>query len=243
MNTLGIIPARYGSTRFEGKPLALIHGKPMIQCVYEQVMHSNLLQRVVVATDDDRIARCVESFGGNVCMTGSHHKSGTERCGEVLAKQIQACSKEIPDVIVNIQGDEPQIQPEQIQSLLQCFDNENTDIATLVKEITNEEELLSPNVVKCVRNHKGEALYFSRWSIPFERNPQNKVSHYKHLGIYAYRTDVLQKLIHLPPCDLETAESLEQLRWLYHGFSIHTRETAFESIGIDTPEDLKRINL
>lgn len=242
MKTLGIIPARYGSTRFEGKPLALVHRKPMIQCVYEQVMLSNLLDRVVVATDDDRIARCVEGFGGNVCMTGTHHKSGTERCGEVLAKQIQACPDEVPDVIVNIQGDEPQIQPEQIQSLLQCFDNKTIDIATLVKEIATEKELISPNVVKCVRNHEGKALYFSRYPIPFERNPQNKVSHYKHLGIYAYRVDVLQKLIHLSPCDVETAESLEQLRWLYHGFSIYTRETSFESIGIDTPEDLKRIN-
>lgn len=242
MNTLGIIPARYGSTRFEGKPLALIHGKPMIQCVYERVLHSPLLDHIVVATDDRRIADTVVRFGGNVCMTGSHHRSGTERCGEVVEKWLHQHSNNIPDVVVNIQGDEPQIHPRQIHKLLECFQNPDTDIATLIKKIETHTELISPNVVKCVSDHKGKALYFSRHTIPFQRNIENKVPHYKHLGIYAYRTGVLQQLVHLSPCDLEIAESLEQLRWLYHGFSIYTKETSFESVSIDTPEDLKRIN-
>ena len=236
---LGIIPARYASTRFPGKPLVDIGGKSMIQRVYEQVKKSKLITDVIVATDNQQIFDHVTQFGGRVRMTKENHVSGTDRCYEALTLQ-----KAQFDYVVNIQGDEPFIQPEQIDLLAGLLDG-TTEIATLVKKIEDPEQLVNPNVVKAVVAMNGEALYFSRSTIPHIRNtPEkdwlNKQSFYKHIGMYAYRTDVLKKLTSLPVSQLEKAESLEQLRWLENGFRIKVAETKTETIGIDTPEDLNR---
>lgn len=238
MNFIGIIPARYESTRFPGKPLATINGKPMIQWVYENV--AKALKQVWVATDDDRIFNAVRNFGGNAVRTLSTHQSGTDRCAEAA----QVLSKEIDfDVVINVQGDEPFIQAEQIELLKSCFD-ESTDIATLVKKIDNSEELFNPNRPKAVIDNQQNALYFSRSPIPFVRNEEKKNWHLKnnfwaHIGMYAYKKDVLQKITKLNNGKLELTESLEQLRWLENGFQIKTAETDHQSIGIDTPEDLQ----
>lgn len=237
MKILGIIPARYASTRFPAKPLADIAGKSMIRRVYEQATQSRLLTAVVVATDDARIYDHVKQFGGAVVMTRENHPSGTDRCYEALQQQSNAF-----DYVVNIQGDEPFIQPEQIDLLAKHLDGQ-TEIATLVKAIGDVETLFNPNVVKAVIAATGEALYFSRSTIPHIRNtPEaewlSKHTFYKHIGMYAYRTDILQKLTTLAVSSLEKAESLEQLRWLENGFRIMTAETFTETIGIDTPDDL-----
>lgn len=238
MNFIGIIPARYESTRFPGKPLATINGKPMIQWVYENV--AKALKQVWVATDDDRIFNAVRNFGGNAVRTLSTHQSGTDRCAEAA----QVLSKEIDfDVVINVQGDEPFIQAVQIELLKSCF-NESTDIATLVKKIDNSEELFNPNRPKAVIDNQQNALYFSRSPIPFVRNEEEKNWHLKnnfwaHIGMYAYKKDVLQKITKLNNGKLELTESLEQLRWLENGFQIKTAETDHQSIGIDTPEDLQ----
>lgn len=236
---LGIIPARYASTRFPGKPLVDIGGKSMIQRVYEQVKKSKLITDVIVATDNQQIFDHVTQFRGRVRMTKENHVSGTDRCYEALTLQ-----KAQFDYVVNIQGDEPFIQPEQIDLLARLLDG-TTEIATLVKKIEDPEQLFNPNVVKAVVALNGEALYFSRSTVPHIRNtPEkdwlNKQSFYKHIGMYAYRTDVLKKLTSLPVSQLEKAESLEQLRWLENGFRIKVAETKTETIGIDTPEDLNR---
>ena len=238
MNFIGIIPARYESTRFPGKPLALINNKPMIQWVYENV--SKALEHVWVATDDDRIFNAVEGFGGNAIKTLSSHQSGTDRCAEA-AQKLEDNIKF--DVVINVQGDEPFIHPKQIELLKSCFGND-TDIATLVKKIETQEELFNPNRPKVVIDTQQNALYFSRSPIPFVRGEEEKSWHLKnnfwaHIGMYAYKTEVLQKITKLKPSALELTESLEQLRWLENGFQIKTAETAHQSIGIDTPEDLE----
>lgn len=237
---LAIIPARYGSSRFPGKPLVQIQGKSMIQRVVEQAQSCSALNEVIVATDDQRIHDHVLTFGGKVMMTQSKHKSGTDRCGEVLSK----CDPSI-DIVVNIQGDEPFIHPDQITQLVQVFENERIDISTLAKPITHEKELHNPNVVKVVKQKNSLALYFSRNPIPFLRDQEvwtQKHTYYKHIGIYAFRAHVLKELVQLPLGLLEQAECLEQLRWLENSFNIHVGLTEHENIGIDTPEDLEKLN-
>jgi len=236
---LGIIPARYASTRFPAKPLIDIGGKSMVQRVFEQVSKSALLNEVVVATDHAEIFNHVKSFGGMVCMTKESHVSGTDRCYEALTLQQKQFQ-----YVINIQGDEPFIQPDQIDLLARDLDGV-TEIGTLVKKIEAEEQLFNPNVVKAVISAKSEALYFSRSTIPHLRNIAEKDwlsrhSFYKHIGMYAYRADILKQLTSLSVSSLEKAESLEQLRWLENGFRIKVAETMTESLGIDTPDDLKK---
>ena len=238
---IGIIPARFGSTRFPGKPLIDIRGKTMIQRVYEQARKCGDLADVIVATDDERIEKAVSDFGGNVCLTSIHHPTGTDRCAEVVEKLKLAC-----DSVVNIQGDEPFIEPEQISLLCSCFTDERTQIATLVRKITSPRTLFDPNAPKVLINEDGFALYFSRQTIPHlrgieEKNWINNHSFYQHIGIYGYRVEVLKKITKLKPSALEKAESLEQLRWIEHGYKIKTAITSVESIAIDTPDDLKRM--
>ena len=239
MRILGVIPARYASTRFPAKPLADIAGKTMIQRVYEQVSKSESLSTVVVATDHPEILDHVEAFGGKVCMTGEHHASGTARCFEALTKQESQF-----DYVINIQGDEPFIQPQQIDLLVSMLDG-RTEIATLVKRITDNDTLFNPNVVKVVLNQLNEALYFSRSTIPHLRNVTQErwldsYAFYKHIGMYAYRSDILKEISSLSVGVLEKAESLEQLRWLENGYRIRASETNTEASGIDTPEDLEK---
>ena len=236
---LGIIPARYASTRFPAKPLADLGGKSMIQRVYEQVKKSKLVAEVVVATDHAEIFNHVKKFGGNVCMTRESHASGTDRCFEVLTQQKKEFS-----YVINIQGDEPFIQPEQIDLLAKLLDG-NAEIATLVKKIEDQEHLFNPNVVKAVVSKNKDAIYFSRSPIPHIRNTKEnewllKHTFFKHIGMYAYRRDILKQITGLPISSLEKAESLEQLRWLENGFKISVAETQTETIGIDTPEDLQK---
>ncbi|SFF06724.1 3-deoxy-manno-octulosonate cytidylyltransferase [Thermophagus xiamenensis] len=240
---LGIIPARYASTRFPGKPLADIGGKPMIQRVYEQA--SKVLPQVVVATDDERIMEAVSNFGGQGVMTAKSHRSGTDRCQEALNK-TEILHNRSYKVVVNIQGDEPFINPKQIEKLTSCFHNADTEIATLVKPLKNHTELFDPNKPKVVIDKNNNALYFSRSPIPYLRNIQSEKWHlhhnyYIHIGLYAYRTDVLREITCLKPSPLEIAESLEQLRWIENGYIITTRQTEFESWSIDTPNDIERL--
>ncbi|WP_257667987.1 3-deoxy-manno-octulosonate cytidylyltransferase [Parapedobacter tibetensis] len=238
--TIGIIPARYASSRFPGKPLIDIAGKSMIQRVYEQVSKSQKLDRVLVATDDARIFTHVKSFGGEALMTSDTHQSGTDRCAEVIA----SCPGF--DIAVNIQGDEPYIDPEQIDLLVACFEIADVQIATLVKKITTTEELFNTSIPKVVIDHAGSAIYFSRQTIPFQRNAPSQDwlhlhTYYKHIGIYGYRTDILAALTKLPVSSLEKAEALEQLRWLENGYRIQTAETTHETIAVDTPEDMEKV--
>ncbi len=240
MKVLGIIPARYESSRFPGKPLIDIKGKSMIQRVYEQASQSKLISDLVVATDDERIFKHVQSFGGQVQMTSTNHTSGTERCGEVLE------TNDGYDVVVNIQGDEPLIQPQQLDKLLSVFKETHVEIATLIKSFTSLDEVKNPNRIKVVLDHQENAIYFSRSPIPFVANKpetewMNTTQFWKHIGIYAWRTDVLQQILKVDKTKLEKTESLEQLRWLYHGFKIKTIETFIETPNIDTPEDLKKV--
>ena len=239
----GIIPARYASTRFPGKPLTLIGDKPMIHRVYEQV--SKALNKVYVATDDERIFKCVVGFGGKAIMTSPAHSSGTDRCSEAATK-IEAETGETIDVVINIQGDEPFIKPEQITALMNCFTNEDAEIATLIRKTRADEDLFNPNQPKVIINSMGEAIYFSRSVIPFIRDfdtPEWSKKHtfFKHIGIYAYKTKTLREITKLPGSPLEIAESLEQNRWIENGYKIMTAITDWESIGIDTPEDLENI--
>lgn len=236
---LGIVPARYASTRFPAKALADIGGKSMIQRVFEQVRKSKLVTEVIVATDHQEIFNHVKSFGGNVCMTKESHASGTDRCYEALVLQEKKF-----DYVINIQGDEPFIQPGQIDLLAKELDGK-TEIATLIKKIEDYEQLFNPNVVKATIDKNNVALYFSRSPIPHVRNTPEKEwitksVFYKHIGMYAYRSDILKQLTNLPQSSLEKAESLEQLRWLESGFNISVAETNVETIGIDTPEDLNK---
>lgn len=238
----GIIPARWASTRFPGKPLADIQGKSMIRRVYEQAKKAASLASVVVATDDKRIFDHVMGFGGEAVLTSSAHNTGTSRCAEVALNS----GTKPTDAVINIQGDEPFIDPGQIDKLSSLFDDEEVQIATLIKEIKTGEELFNPNIVKVVTSAKNKALYFSREAIPFVRGADkqtwtDKTTFYKHIGIYGYRTSVLQQIADLPAGRLETAESLEQLRWLEYGYSIHTAVTDIENLAVDTPEDLNKI--
>lgn len=243
MTTVGIIPARYASTRFPGKPLVDIKGKPMIQRVYEQT--GKALEHVCVATDDTRIFDAVRAFGGNVVMTAEHHPSGTDRCAEAVMK-YETEKQLTADVVINVQGDEPFIDPEQIRQLDSLFNQADTEIATLIKPVTEASVLTNPNKVKVVVNAKGEALYFSRSCIPFIRGSEpeqwlQKNTFYQHIGMYGYRKSVLNALCQLSKGSLEQAESLEQLRWLEHGYRIRTAITHFEGLCVDTPEDLQLI--
>ncbi len=244
MKVLGIIPSRYASTRFPGKPLADICGKSMVQRVYEQVVATENVDRAVVATDDGRILRHVEGFGGEAMLTDEQHTNGTSRCNEVMEKLEKG--GQVFDVVINIQGDEPMIQPEQIGQLLSLFQDKATDIATLARPIKQREELMSPNMVKVVTDLQGKALYFSRQAIPFVRGEKQegwltKAAFLGHIGIYAYRSTVLKKIVRLPEGLLEKAEKLEQLRWLENGLVIKVGLTDYEGIGIDTPENLTKL--
>lgn len=238
MRFIGIIPARYASSRFPGKPLAMLGGKTVIQRVYEQASAS--LDTAYVATDDSRIYDCVISFGGKAVMTSADHKSGTDRIEEAITKIGGQW-----DVVVNIQGDEPFIRHSQIETVCRCFDDDKTQIATLGKPFESVEAVENPNSPKIVVDNEGFALYFSRSVIPFVRGIERKewLSHYpflKHLGLYAYRTEVLHEITRLPQSTLELAESLEQLRWLQNGYRIKVATTDVETVGIDTPDDLKK---
>ena len=241
MKFIGIIPARYASTRFPAKPLALLGGKTVIQRVYEQV--AGILDEAYVATDDERIEAAVKAFGGKVVMTSVNHKSGTDRCYEAFTKVGEGY-----DVIVNIQGDEPFIQPSQLEAIKACFDDDKTQIATLVKPFTPTDDfdaLENVNSPKVVVDKQMNALYFSRSIIPYQRNADKCEwlqghTYYKHIGLYAYRAEVLKEITSLPQSSLEKAESLEQLRWLENGYTIKVGITDVETIGIDTPEDLER---
>lgn len=239
MKFIAIIPARYASTRFPGKPLAILGGKPIIQHVYERV--SQVIPATYVATDDERIHQAVEEFGGKAIMTSTEHRSGTDRCYEALTKTEGEF-----DVVINVQGDEPFIHASQLESLMDCFEDETTDIATLVKPFTPEmglSALKNPNSPKVVIGREGQALYFSRSVIPYLRGiPEeewlSRHTFFKHIGLYAYRSQVLKKISAMPAGILEQAESLEQLRWLEAGLKIRVGQTDIETIGIDTPEDL-----
>lgn len=240
MRILGIIPSRYKSSRFPGKPLIDIKGKSMIQRVYEQAKQSELINELVVATDDDRIFNHVKSFEGNVIMTSTSHTSGTDRCGEVIEKYNDF------DIVINIQGDEPLIRPQQLDDLLHVFKNSDVKIATLIKKMSDIKDVLNPNRIKVVLDKNKNGIYFSRSPIPFvakyDKNDWlNNATFWKHIGIYAWRTDVLTQLVKLPKTELENIESLEQLRWIFNGYQIKTVETKIETPNIDTLEDLEKV--
>jgi 3-deoxy-manno-octulosonate cytidylyltransferase (CMP-KDO synthetase) len=240
MKILGIIPARYASSRFPGKPLVDIGGKTMIQRVYEQAKKCRSLSEVIVATDDDRIFNHVNGFGGIAVMTGANHQSGTDRCAEVARLHPGY------EVIINIQGDEPFIDPEQITKLTACFNDPETQLATLIKRILTEQELHNTNSPKVVINKLSEAIYFSRATLPHIRGqePENWLefhTFFKHIGIYGYRADILQEVTKLPVSPLEKAESLEQLRWIDNGYRIKVAETELETHAVDVPEDLEKL--
>ena len=241
MKIIGVIPSRYASTRFPAKPLIDIAGKSMIQRVFEQAKKSKLLSDIVVATDDVRIEQHVKAFGGNVIMTKESHQSGTDRCFEAVQNYCPDA-----DVVINIQGDEPFIHPEQIDLVASCFNSENTQIATLASILNSQEDLFNPTVPKVMITNTKEAIYFSRHAIPYIRGKaeaewlSNHIF-YKHIGIYAYRTKVLGEITALKQSPLELAESLEQLRWIENGYKIKVEITDLESVAIDTPEDLKKL--
>ena len=239
---IAIIPARYASTRFPGKPLVELDGKIMVQRVYEQT--SKAFENICVATDDERIFKAVESFNGNVVMTSESHRSGTDRCAEAVAK-VEAQNNETFDVVFNIQGDEPFIQPEQLEKLKSSFADPGTEIATLIKPIIENDEVFNPNLPKVAFNVNQRAIYFSRSPIPYVRDKDKSewhISHqfYRHLGLYAYRKDTLLEITKLRPSSLEIAESLEQNRWIENGYFIKIEKTGLETIGIDTPADLEK---
>lgn len=239
---IGVIPSRFASTRFPGKPLVDILGKTMIQRVYEQALKSKFLSRVIVATDDERISKEVTSFGGIFEMTDESHQSGTDRCAEVARR----FSGNKNTIVINIQGDEPFIEPDQIDELCQCFIDPHVNLATLTTKFTHVDEVLNPNSIKVVKDQASYALYFSRLPIPYFRdkqtsNDRNLNFYHKHIGIYGYRTDILQKIARLEESFLEKSEKLEQLRWLENGFRIMTAESNHLSISIDTPDDLKNV--
>ncbi len=238
----GIIPARYASTRFPGKPLVMIGNKPMVERVYEQALKS--LTMVFVATDDERIFEAVRKFGGKAVMTSPEHFSGTDRCAEAVDKIMKEIGEKI-DVVINIQGDEPFIQPEQIDLLKLCFNDKTVQIATLIRKAAAGEDIFNPNQPKVILDNEGNAIYFSRAAIPYIRDYEGQEwsarhVYYKHIGLYAYKTEVLKKITKLQRSFLEKAESLEQNRWIENGFKIRCATTEWESFGIDTPEDLKR---
>lgn len=239
MKVLGVIPARYGSSRFPGKPLIDLKGKTMIQRVYEGASASKLITDLVVATDDERIAEEVSRFGGNAIMTDPLHPSGTDRCAEVLKRFPFA------DVVINIQGDEPLVDARQIDSLLHAFEDQEVNIATLgIRQVTLD-DLSNPNRIKIVVDEQQQALYFSRSCIPnYTNSPDNPLAHYpflRHIGLYAYRAEILESIAALKPTELERIESLEQLRWMYYGYKIKIVETDIETPNIDVPEDVEKV--
>ena len=241
---IGIIPARFASSRFPGKPLVDIHGKTMIRRVVEQAMQSTLLQRVIVATDDERIEQEVRSFGAEVMMTSAEHPSGTDRCAEV----VRDLNTSIQDnaVVINIQGDEPFVDPAQIDTLCSCFQNPEVELATLVRRFSNTDDILNPSMIKVVRDINEYGIYFSRLPIPYERDaeankPLQLDAHFQHIGLYGYRASTLLKIAALQPSFLENTEKLEQLRWIENGYRIMTALSNHESWSIDTPNDLKKI--
>lgn len=242
MNSIiGIIPSRYGSSRFPGKPLIDLAGKSMIQRVYAQAKKSKLLSDVIVATDDERIFHHVEKFGGKAMMTSSSHQSGTDRCAEVLEKLNSN-----HHAVINIQGDEPFIHPDQIDLLAKCFADKNTELATLINRTDDSELIHNPNRIKVTIDKNQTALYFSRAAIPYLKGvaPNEWAKHFPyflHIGIYGYRSDILKKITQLPLSELEKSESLEQLRWLENGYRIKVAETKFESYSIDSPEDVPNV--
>jgi 3-deoxy-manno-octulosonate cytidylyltransferase (CMP-KDO synthetase) len=241
MKVLGIIPARYGSSRFPGKPLIEIKGKTMIQRVYERSLRSEVLSDLVVATDDERIYNHVIKFGGKAVITSMDHQSGTDRCLEAMQKTPGNF-----DIVVNIQGDEPFIDPSQITDVVKCFEDDATDIATLVKRVHHVKELFNPSMVKVVINNRDQAMYFSRSVIPYlyevpEEQWTEQYEFLEHVGIYGYTTKALMEITQLPISSLEVHEKLEQLRWLENGFTIKVAYTNVESEPIDTQEDLERI--
>jgi 3-deoxy-manno-octulosonate cytidylyltransferase (CMP-KDO synthetase) len=243
---IAIIPARYASSRFPGKPLLDIKGKSMIMRVYEQACKAHRLKDVFVATDDQRIFDHVNQSGGQAIMTSTHHSSGTERCLEAFRVLVHKKKCKANEIILNIQGDEPFIEPTQINSLVKLFERSEVEIASLIKKIADTEQLNNPDCVKVVAGKNLQALYFSRSPIPFIRDPNEKerlspVLYFKHIGMYAYRSHILSQICNLPPTPLEKAEKLEQLRWLENGFSIHLEITEHESIAIDSPADLLKV--
>lgn len=242
MKILGIIPARYGSTRFPGKPLVNIQGKPMIQHVYERARLCKQLSKLVVATDDERIERVVKEFGGNAVMTSQNHVSGTDRCVEVLQKE-----KEAFDAVINIQGDEPTLNPTQLDLLAFCFNDDQCQIATLAVKLKSPELLFDPSKVKVILDSHQCALYFSRSAIPHQQRPYAEwfANHpyLKHIGVYGFRSSILREIGKLPPSALEQAEGLEQLRWMEHGYKIQVKITEFEAVSVDVPADLDRVAL
>jgi 3-deoxy-manno-octulosonate cytidylyltransferase (CMP-KDO synthetase) len=246
MKFIGIIPARFESSRFPGKPLHMISGKSMIQRVYEQCNLAGTLDDLIVATDDERIVQHVKSFGGNVVLTSATHKCGTERCNEaisILNTNGIYCNE---DVVINIQGDEPLINPIQISLVSSSFKKKGVEIATLARKISNTIDIFNPNTIKVVFNNYNEALYFSRSPIPYKRGViENEwilsENYYKHIGIYAYKIGVLKKITMFPPSKLELSESLEQLRWLENGIIINVAITDHDSHSVDIPEDVTTI--
>ncbi len=239
MKVLGIIPARYASSRFPGKPLIDLKGKTMIQRVYEGAKKSTRITEVIVATDDQRIYDEVVRFGGKAMMTNENHPSGTDRCAEVAANFPKM------DVVINIQGDEPLVDFRQLDQLIDAFENPKTDIATLGNLTLTHEDVENPNRIKVVVNAKNTALYFSRSAIPnsyhSKGNPLENYPYMRHIGLYAYRSSVLKELTKLEPTSLEKIESLEQLRWLYYGYTIQMVETSIETPNIDVPEDVEKV--
>jgi len=237
-NILGIIPARYASTRFPGKPLADIQGKPMIQWVYERC--ASIFEHLYVATDDYRIVNAVNSFGGKAILTGDGHSSGTERCleaYEIIKKQLDSEF----DLIVNIQGDEPMVNPEQLEELISCFNFRGAEIATLIHPLDEAEDPENRDIVKVVVDNTFKAIYFSRLPIPYNRDKSTEITYYKHIGIYTYTPAALNAICSLSPSMLEKAESLEQLRWLENGYSIQTKVTKYKNTGVDSPADIEKV--
>lgn len=235
MKVLGVIPARYSSSRFPGKPLIDLKGKSMIQRVYEGALKSQKIDTLIVATDDERIFSEVKRFGGEVLMTSENHPNGTQRCHEVLATYSDY------DVVINIQGDEPLVRFEQLDLLLNAFDDSQVEIATLGIRTVKSEELENPNRIKIVTDYQNNALYFSRSRIPYERNQIKDFTFLRHIGLYAFRSDVLREISNFSVTEIEEIESLEQLRWLYFGKKIRVIETDIETPNIDTPEDLEQV--
>jgi 3-deoxy-manno-octulosonate cytidylyltransferase (CMP-KDO synthetase) len=235
LKVLGVIPARYSSSRFPGKPLIDLKGKSMIQRVYEGALKSQKIDTLIVATDDERIFSEVKRFGGEVLMTSEKHPNGTQRCHEVLATYSDY------DVVINIQGDEPLVRFEQLDLLLSAFDDSQVEIATLGIRTVKLEELENPNRIKIVTDYQNNALYFSRSKLPYERNQIKDFTFLRHIGLYAFRSDVLREISNFSVTEIEEIESLEQLRWLYFGKKIRVIETDIETPNIDTPEDLEQV--
>ena len=233
MKVVAVIPARYASTRFSGKPLALLNGKPIIKHVYEAADSSGLFTKVVVATDDERIFSAIKEFGGNVAMTSQNHKSGTDRVVEV-------CQNLDCDIVVNIQGDEPFVNKKVLSDIILAFEDKRTQVATLYHEILDKNDITNPNVVKIVFDKEGFAMYFSRFAIPYNRDKQDDVAYYKHIGIYAFKRDILFKFASLSQSYYEKIEKLEQLRLLENSIKIKMIKTDYKGFGIDMPQDLEK---